>query len=97
MENKDIISKQATDLDLALGLFCTNCLHDLKEHSIGKCYALENNGSVWIACNCKSFKNELKMKAKVKDGISNKEIAKSESKSIAAKGIERESLFKKQL
>lgn len=35
---------------------CT-CFHSIKdEHEFGKCYALDFNGSVWIACRCTNIK-----------------------------------------
>lgn len=69
--------------DILSGKFCSNCFHEFKKHSAGKCYGLEYNGTVWSACNCRNFKNEVRITTKVEIPEEKKlEKRKEESKSI---------------
>lgn len=65
-EIDDIISQTMQSIeDEFSGLFCT-CKHLLKEHSVGKCYALDFNGTVWSSCDCTKVKiYQFKVKTNV--------------------------------
>lgn len=55
----EIISETIqSEEDILIKDWCT-CSHTLSEHTLGKCYGLDFNGTVWIACNCTNIVSVL--------------------------------------
>lgn len=60
-----IESEQGNNSDIASGNYCSDCAHNKNEHSIGKCYGLNFNGTVYSNCLCKKFINNFTIKATI--------------------------------